>query len=106
MPATTEDIIRIASEEFRKLAPEASGVDVEELEEDASSGHFFVTLGYCVKDSKPTQTAWEQPGHEWEKSRLDALLNPWRRKFKRVEIDPAAGRAIAIKMYEPPLGVS
>ena len=36
----------------------------------------------------------------------DDFLNPWRKKFKRVEVDPAQGKAIAIRMYEPPIGVS
>ena len=34
------------------------------------------------------------------------LLHPWRRKYKRVEVDPAQGKVVAIRMYEPPLGVS
>jgi hypothetical protein len=98
MEEDIENIIRIASDEFSKLIPaaKASGLEVEEIEK-SSSGNFLVTLGYWAKDSKPN-------------GGIDSLnasfLNPWRRKYKRVEVDPEAGKAISIKMYQPPLGVS
>ncbi|MCU0776995.1 MAG: hypothetical protein MUF86_04930 [Akkermansiaceae bacterium] len=98
MDEDLENIIRIASEEFTKLIPaeKAAGLEVEEVEK-ASSGNFFVTLGYWARDSKPSG------GMD---SLNAAFLNPWRRKYKRVEVDPEEGKAISIKMYEPPLGVS
>ena len=117
-----ETIIRIASEEFGKLMPEgkAAGLEVEEVEK-ASSGNFFVTIGYWAKDSKPDSDSWKPHSRavtlgstqahkkarkETAELTLQSFLNPWRRKYKRVEVDPKAGTAIAIKMYEPPLGVT
>jgi hypothetical protein len=120
-----ENIIRIASEEFGKLYPpnKATGVDVEEIEKD-SSGHYFVTLGYWSRDNKPSveqgkPTTGVIGNHpikdpnqrraeesKFQKAAFENLMNPWRRKYKRIEVDPQQGRAIAIKMYEPPLGVS
>lgn len=121
-----ENIIRIASEEFRKLFPSdmAAGIEVEEIEK-TKSGNYFVTLGYWSRDNKPTveqgkpRTGIIGGNHpikdphqrraeesKFEKAAFENLMNPWRRKYKRVEIDPQQGKAIAIKMYEPPLGVS
>ena len=50
-----ENIIRIASEEFRKLFPSsvAAGIEVEEIEK-TTSGNYFVTLGYWSRDNKPS----------------------------------------------------
>lgn len=103
MPVATEQIIRIAAEEFAKLVPDAVGLEVEEIENELVSGSYFVTLGYWMKDSKPTQRV---SAKDSEQSALDNLLNPWRRRFKRVEVDPVEGRAVAIRMYEPSFGIS
>ena len=50
-----EKVIQIATEELRKLLPEdkATGIEIEEIEEHSSSGHYFVTLGYWARDNKP-----------------------------------------------------
>jgi len=97
-----ETIIQIALDEFRKLISEdqAKVVEIEEIEEKQPSGNFLVTLGYWAKDTKPAAAA------DMVVSAMSGLMNPWRRKFKRVEVDPKKKRAVAIKMYEPPLGVS
>lgn len=106
-----EKIVQIACEEFRKLLSEdkATGIEIEEVEEQPKSGHYFVILGYWAKDNKPRPTAIS-PAKSREFAagvdNLEDFLNPWRKKFKRVEVDPARGKAIAIRMYEPPLGVS
>ncbi|MBN8459612.1 MAG: hypothetical protein J0M04_17420 [Verrucomicrobia bacterium] len=100
MSIEIETILEIALQEFAKVFADASnnkGVspEVEEVEE-LPSGNYLVTLGYWSRDSKPS-------------SALDlgaGLFNPWRRKYKRVEIDPEKGKAVAIRMYEPALGVS
>jgi hypothetical protein len=88
-----------------KSSPKAKPVEVEEIEEQPS-GNYVVTLGYWSKDTKPPS-----PGpFPATKTTLQALsgelLNPWRRKYKRVEIDPKKGKAVAIRMYEPALGVA
>lgn len=111
-------VIQIAMEEFNKLLPHgmATGVEVEEVEEQAGTGRYYVTLGYWVRDTKPVPDL-AGPGSRsipdlppLKSSRTPSLsadlINPWRRKYKRVEIDPIQGKAIAIRMYEPPLGVS
>lgn len=109
MPEGLEKIIQIASEEFRKLLPEgkATGVEIEEIEEQPESGHYLVTLGYWARDNKPRP---ENPSMgtaiQLAMTSSKDLFNPWRRKYKRVEVDPVHGKAIAIRMYEPPLGVS
>lgn len=118
MDARTEDIIRIASEELAKLfAPELHvEFEVEEIER-SSTGNYYVTLGYWARDSKPLSKSLKlavdaknsprtDHGSGEEDSPLDILMNPWRRKFKRVEVDPINQKAIAIRMYEPPLGVA
>jgi hypothetical protein len=55
MSEDLEKIVQIACEEFRKLLPEdkATGVEIEEVEEQPKSGHYFVTLGYWARDNKP-----------------------------------------------------
>lgn len=98
-----EAIIGIALEEFAKVFATASkdkavAPEVEEIEE-MPSGNYLVTLGYWSKDSKPNSGLVPN-------DLGTGLFNPWRRKYKRVEIDPAKGRAVAIRMYEPALGVS
>lgn len=105
-----EKIIQIASEEFRKLLPEdkATGIEIEEIEEQPKSGHYFVTLGYWARDNKPRPEN-VPPGTARQLAMggsPEDFFNPWRKKFKRVEVDPAQGKAISIRMYEPPLGVS
>ena len=90
--------------EFAKVFTDTSNnkggsPEVEEVEE-LPSGNYLVTLGYWSRDSKPT-SAFVAGGSMG----LD-LFNPWRRKYKRVEIDPEKGKAVAIRMYEPALGVS
>lgn len=106
-----ENIVQIAKEDFAKLFP-GKTFEVEEVEENASSGHYLVTVGYWEKDSKPVPKEPQEFGgaislHSMKSRSLSAdLINPWRRKFKRVEVDPALGKAVAIRMYEPPLGVS
>jgi len=113
-----ENVIQIAKEEFKKLLPDGkvTGVEVEEVEEQATTGRYFVTFGYWVRDTKPSPDlarpgAGLIPGEiSLKSSRTPSLsadiINPWRRKYKRLEIDPAQGKVIAIRMYEPPLGVS
>lgn len=105
-----EKIIQIATEEFRKLLPEdkATGIEIEEIEEQTKSGHYFVTLGYWARDNKPRpeKVSLNRSLELAMGGSPEDLFNPWRKKFKRVEIDPAQGKAIAIRMYEPPLGVS
>jgi hypothetical protein len=100
MSIEIETILEIALQEFAKVIADASknkGVspEVEEVEE-LPSGNYLVTLGYWSKDSKPTSGVDLGAG----------FLSPWRRKYKRLEIDPAKGKAVAIRMYEPALGVS
>jgi hypothetical protein len=109
MDIAIEKIIQIALEEFRGLvsANQAMGVEIEEIEELQPSGNYLVTLGYWAKTTKPKPS----PSIIGEigtlgKALTGDLVNPWRRKFKRVEIDPKKGKAVAIRMYEPPLGVS
>jgi hypothetical protein len=110
MSEDLEKIVQIACEEFRKLLPEdkATGVEIEEVEEQPKSGHYFVTLGYWARDNKPrpknipvSKVVELAVGGSTED-----FFNPWRKKFKRVEVDSTQGKAIAIRMYEPPLGVS
>jgi len=104
-----EEIIRIATEEFRKLFPESkvTEVEVEEVEEITASGNYLVTLGYWKKDSKPAPADALLSRKVISSISLSPdLLHPWRRKYKRVEVDPAQGKVVAIRMYEPPLGVS
>ncbi len=110
MKVGMEKIIRIANEEFGKLFPEskATGVEIEEIEEQPESGHFMVTISYWARDNKPRPKGIT-PGSAIQVamgSDLEDLYNPWRRKYKRVMVDPAQGKAVAIRMYEPPLGVS
>ena len=108
MNTDIEDIIRIALEEFGKVIykNQAAPVDVEEIEEQPS-GNYVVTLGYWSKDTKPEPAAGTLAATRINIQSLSGeLLNPWRRKYKRVEIDPTQGRAVAIRMYEPALGVS
>ncbi len=105
MPVGTEKIIRIASDEFRKLAPQATGIEIEEIEETAS-GHSVVTLGYWIKDSKPAPSKSDGDSQPIFKGLSADFINPWRRRYKRVEVDPKLNKAVSIKMYEPPLGVS
>jgi len=110
MTVEIDEITRIAQDALRKavsLAPEAR-VDIEEIEEVAQSGNFLVTVSFWRKDNRPTsppgmdlRTRVEQE----KRSLADDLLNPWRKKFKRVEVDPREGRAVAIRMYEPHLEV-
>jgi hypothetical protein len=110
MSQSHEKIIQIAIEEFRKLLPEdkATGIEIEEIEEQPKSGHYFVTLGYWARDNKPRPE--KVPLNKSLELAMggspEDFFNPWRKKFKRVEVDPAQGKAIAIRMYEPPLGVS
>ncbi|MCF7731865.1 MAG: hypothetical protein K9N23_09260 [Akkermansiaceae bacterium] len=108
MNTEIETIIRIALEEFGKVISKnkAASVEIEEIEEQPS-GNYLVTLGYWIKDTKPEP----DPGTLAAKmsglqSLTGDLLNPWRRKYKRVEIDPKKGKVVAIRMYEPALGVS
>ena len=110
MSEDLEKIIQIAREEFRKLVSEdkATGVEIEEIEEHPKSGNYLVTLGDWARDNKPAPELG--PRAISIKSMLagssEDLFNPWRRKYKRVEVDPVQKKAIAIRMYEPPLGVS
>ncbi len=113
MSEVLEKIIQIASEELRKLLPEvkATGVEIEEIEERNDSGHAgncVVTFSYWARDNKPRPKN-VPPGTAIQLAMggcSEDLFNPWRRKFKRVEVDPKQGKVIAIRMYEPPLGVS
>lgn len=105
-----EKVIQIAIEELRKLLPEdkATGIEIEEIEEHSSSGHYFVTLGYWARDNKPR--LGNGPPSTAKQLAMggspEDFFNPWRKKFKRVEVDLPQGKAVAIRMYEPPLGVS
>lgn len=105
-----EKIIQIAIEEFRKLLTEdkATGIEIEEIEEQPKSGHYFVTLGYWARDNKPRpeKVSFNKSLELAMGGSPEDFFNPWRKKFKRVEVDPVQGKAIAIRMYEPPLGVS
>lgn len=110
MSEELENIIQIASEEFRKLLPDdkATGVEIEEIEKHPESGNYLVTLGYWARDNKPRPKN-VPPGTVIQLAMggsSEDLFNPWRRKYKRIEVDPVLGKAIAIRMYEPPLGVS
>jgi hypothetical protein len=85
--------------------------EVEEIEEQPDSRHYLVTFGYWAKDSKPSTplkgpSTIEESMELRKRSQSADLFNPWRRKYKRVEVDPDQGKVIAIRMYEPPLGVS
>lgn len=110
MPSGMEKIIRIASEEFRKLLPEskATGIEIEEIEEQSESGHYVVTLSYWARDNKPApkNLRFNAAIEAAMGSDPEDLYNPWRKKYKRVVVDPSQGKAVAIRMYEPPLGVS
>ena len=111
MSEDLEKIVQIACDEFRKLLPEdkAAGIEIEEVEEQPKSGHYFVTLGYWAKDNKPLpRNIPLKQSMEFSVGigSSEDFFNPWRKKFKRVEVDLARGKAIAIRMYEPPLGVS
>lgn len=104
-----EEIIRIANEEFGKLLPKskATGVEIEEIEEQPESGHFVVTISYWARDNKPMP---KDLGIDISMKiatgrNPEDIYNPWREKYKRVVVDPAQGKAVAIRMYEPPLGV-
>ena len=106
-----DKIIQIASEEFKKLLPEdrATGVEIEEIEERSDSGHVgncIVTFSYWARDNKPNFFAPHTVARLTKDGISEDLINPWRRKYKRVEVDPAKNKVIAIRMYEPPLGVS
>ena len=124
MSIDIETIIRIALEEFAKVFATASkdkavSPEVEEVEE-LPCGNYLVTLGYWSRDSKPgiggaaskptkaglPPIQFDDPLQTTKKTAYNELLNPWRRKYKRVEIDPNKGKAVAIRMYEPALGVS
>lgn len=124
MSTEIETILEIALQEFAKVIADASknkGVspEVEEVEE-LPSGNYLVTLGYWSKDSKPNLSSFgdmpnkeaahlallERPDSPGKNDTIRDLLNPWRRRYKRVEIDPKKGKAVAIRMYEPALGVS
>lgn len=103
MTIEIDSVIGIALEEFAKVFATAAKTkavapEVEEIEE-MPSGNYLVTLGYWSKDSKPNSGLIPN-------DLATELFNPWRRKYKRVEIDPTKGRAVAIRMYEPTLGVS
>jgi len=106
-----ENFVQIAKEEFEKLFP-GKTYEVGEVEENPSSGHYLITVRYWEKDSKPIPTGPKQTGEVVSlnsvKNRSLAvdLINPWRRKFKRVEVDPRKGKAVAVRMYEPPFGMS
>ena len=108
MDTEIENIIRIALEEFGKVVSKnkAAEVEVEEIEEQQPSGNYLVTLGYWSKDTKPEPAPGTITAAMAFKSLTADLLHPWRRKYKRVEIDPKKGKAVAIRMYEPALGVS
>ncbi len=105
-----ENIVQIAKEEFSKLFP-GKDFEFEEVEENLSTGHYLVTLGYWEKDSKPVPISKgprtiEEAASLRSRSLSADLINPWRRKFKRIEVDPKKEKAIAIRMYEPPFGLS
>jgi len=108
MAAEIEEITKIAQDALRKavsLAPEAR-MDIEEIEEVAQSGNFLVTVSFWRKDNRPTSppNTDVRTRIEQEKRALaDDLLNPWRKRFKRVEVDPREGRAVSIRMYAPQL---
>lgn len=110
MPVGMEKIIRIANDEFAKILPEskATGVEIEEIEELSESGHYLVTISYWARDNKPMP---KNLGIDVSMNiamgrSAEDLYNPWRKKYKRVVVDPTQGKAVAIRMYEPPLGVS
>jgi len=109
MTSDLENFIRIAVEEFRILLPEekATGLEIEEVEKHPQTGHYSITIGYWARDNKPAPEIPSRDGviHGYLTSTND-LFNPWRRKYKRVEVDPVGQKAIAIRMYEPPIGVS
>lgn len=124
MSIEIETILEIAMAEFAKVFADASNnravtPEVEEIEE-LPTGNYMVTLGYWSRDSKPNHedaapkprkgaVILDQsfdPGPLRRVTGINQLFNPWRRKYKRVEIDPKKGKAVAIRMYEPALGVS
>lgn len=101
---------QIALDAFRKVVPgsQAKGVEVEEIEEDASSGHLIVTLGYWSRDTMPEPTLDDMRADVFKGKgfKIPEFLDPWRRKYKRVTVESESGKVISIKMYGPPLGVS
>jgi len=111
MKTEMDKVIEIAIEQFGKLFPEgkATGVEIEEIEEDPESGNYLVTIGYWARDNKPEsvdmKTKLQSMTAGFGRDPED-ILNPWRRKYRRVEIDSKQQKAVAIRMYEPPLGVS
>lgn len=111
MPAELEEIIHIAEKELVKLVPKTS-MEVEEIElrhDSGHAGHYEVTFSYWARDTKPLPEN-PQIGHVISMAtRLESkndFFNPWRKRYKRVEVDPEQEKVIAIRMYEPPLGVS
>lgn len=108
MNGTLDEITQIARDALREavhLDLEAS-VDVEEIEEIPESGNFIVTVSFWRKDNRPTSPRSSDLSvriEQQKKEFADNLLNPWRKKYKRVEVDPRKGRVLAIRMYEPRL---
>lgn len=106
-----DEIIRIAESGLGKVVPNTP-VEVEEIEERTDSGHvghYVVTFSYWARDTKPTP---ENPATGQvvslamrNESKKD-LFNPWRKRFKRVEVDPQQNKIVAIRMYDPPIGAS
>jgi len=110
MERNLDQVVETARRELGKLLPEDSARDiiVEEVEELLESGHYLITIGYWARDNKPKPARMPigSAMHAAMGGDPEDLFNPWRRKYKRVVIDPAKGRVIAIRMYEPPLAVS
>jgi len=101
---------QIALDAFHKVVsgPQAKGVEVEEIEEETSSGHLIVTLGYWSRDTMPEPTLEDMRTGVFKGKgfKIPEFLDPWRRKYKRVTVESKSGRVVSIKMYGPPLGVS
>lgn len=109
MEQTLDQFVEIALLEVRKLLPDgARDLVVEEVEEDCESGCYSITVGYWARDNKPVPV--KAPLGAAMQAAMggdpEDFFNPWRRKYKRVVIDPAKSKVIAIRMYEPPLAVS
>lgn len=103
-----EEATSIAIEAFKKVVNSGAGIEVEELEVDQATGHIYVTIGYWDRDNMPELSVQEigqgiLKGRKYERP---DFLNPWRRKYKRIDVDPDMGQAVSIKMFSPQLGVS
>lgn len=110
MTVELDEIIRIAANELEKVVTNTP-VEVEEIEERRDSehvGHYVVTFSYWARDNKPLPKPSIGDSIRMATTQESAkdLFNPWRKRFKRVEVDPEQNKVVAIRMYDPPIGAS